>query len=152
MNTTKERMNDDSLQWGACPTGELQDLATRMRATERRQAQMLAGRMIAATAAATAAVVVTIGMMLGGGENHSIVDISCAECQTNFNAYFAHLSEGESMANPTSDQMGSHMMKCGSCRDMFEEKHPGELTRAGVISASYQGLQPAGVLGYAIAY
>ena len=116
--------SSDGDAWEQCPEGELQTLALRLHAQERRVQQIAAAKMAGAAGLVTAALVVGIGLWSGPGD---LGPMYCDECIANFDAYEYHLTDQQMMDSSTLARMEVHLEKCELCRAKFEQEHPGLL-------------------------
>lgn len=117
---------DDEGAWAPCPPGEIQGLVGRLQSRDHGQQNLALAKNAAVAAVVTAALVVGVGLLMGPRGDYD--PIGCAECIANFDHYGLHLTDGQEMQSPTTDQMQEHLAHCEVCRARFEHEYPGLLS------------------------
>ena len=125
MSKQDTQTNVSNSDWCKCPEGELQRMVGRLNFA----AYCVKCKkccVLGITGVVLIAGVVVLGTVaLRSGDS----SLTCAECQGQFEAYYAYLSAGTEMADPQlADRMQDHLANCQACRQQFESTYPGTLT------------------------
>lgn len=127
----------DTQAWAPCSEGELQGVAQRLRAADKRRDQAAMLKTLGTSAAVMACMVVGVGLLMRPHDN--LGGITCLECYAAFDDYHVHLTNegtlGQSRLDPGfAEAMKEHLTNCPVCRPKFEVRYPELLEQAGILA------------------